>query len=120
MRRSTTNLRLIEKPIATSDELAGPAGRITEQFYHAILSLGEVMLVDSSIAKIEAYYPPRLDGQGRYHCGLDVRLADGSLFEFTLKNTGWEKPSAPNASQLRLRDKFSAGKLLRSLLIWVK
>lgn len=120
MRKRANSLRLIEPSAAPTDELTERARWITEQLYHAVLSMGELMLVDSSMVKIEAYYPPRLDGDGRHHCGLDVRLADGSLFEFTLKNTGWENPSAYSSGQPQLKRKTGMAKFLRSIFAWVK
>jgi hypothetical protein len=61
------------------------------QIYQALLALNELKLSDGKTAKVEAFFPPQEDAEGRLHCGFDLRLANGKHLEFTLKNTGWGK-----------------------------
>ncbi|MDA7980150.1 MAG: hypothetical protein MPJ50_15395 [Pirellulales bacterium] len=81
----------LEQILAAKDEVTGPAEEILSKLYEALLQLPEFELADGTKAQVEAYYPPGVDEEGEVHCGIDVRLSNGSLLEFTLKNSGWEK-----------------------------
>jgi hypothetical protein len=82
---------LLKELMDAKNEATKPAGEVLAQLYQALLSLPELRLPDGTTAKVEAYYAPETDDEGQAHCGIDVRLGNGNLLEFTLKNTGWEK-----------------------------
>jgi hypothetical protein len=82
---------------SAKDEVTKPAGDAIGQLYQALLAMPELKLSDGTTAKVEAFFPPHTDSEGRMHCGIDLRLANGHLLEFTLKNTGWEKSFAKDA-----------------------
>src|SRR5205085_1253882 len=81
----------LEQLLAAKDEVAKPAGEAIGQFYQALLSLPELKLSGGVTAKVEPFFPPQEDAEGRLHCGIDLQLSNGNLLEFTFKNTGWGK-----------------------------
>jgi hypothetical protein len=64
------------------DEVTAPAAEILRQIYSTLLATPEFVLADGRVAKIEAYYPPEADEEDKMHCGIDVRLSDGTQLEF--------------------------------------
>jgi hypothetical protein len=44
-----------------------------------------------------------MNEDGQRNCGIDVRLSNGDLLEFTLTNTGWEKSFVGNLDSPRTR-----------------
>lgn len=89
--RRRSNAERIQEILSAHDEATKPAADVLAQLYQALLTLPEMRLADGTTAKVEAYYPPQTDDEDELHCGIDVRLSNGNLLEFTLKNTGWEK-----------------------------
>ncbi len=81
---------------AAKEAATANAAEVTARIYNALLALPEIRLLDGSTAKIEAYYPPEVNDDGQRNCGIDVRLSNGDLLEFTLTNTGWEKSFVGN------------------------
>jgi len=86
------------------DDVTGPAAEILGHIYTTLLATPEFRLADGRIAKVEAYYPPQADDDEEMHCGIDVRLSDGTQLEFTMANTGWEKSFLHDLLQQRQRD----------------
>jgi hypothetical protein len=91
MARRINRARLGPFVAAAKDAATAPAAEVAARLYKAILALPEINLLDGSTAKVEAYYPPEVNDDGQQNCGIDVRLSNGDLLEFTLTNTGWEK-----------------------------
>jgi hypothetical protein len=89
--RKKMNAEWLKRLMDAKNEATKPAGEVAAQLYAALVNLPELRLSDGTTAKVEVYYAPEVDEDGCVHCGIDVRLNDGSLLEFTLKNTGWEK-----------------------------
>jgi hypothetical protein len=87
------------------DEVTTPAAEILKQIYATLLATPEFRLADGRSAKVEAYYPPEADDDDKMHCGIDVRLSDGTQLEFTLANTGWEKSFLHELQERREHDK---------------
>jgi len=81
---------------AANEATTGRAGEVIARLYNAVLALSEIKLLDGSTAKVEKLYPPEVNDDGQYNCGIDVRLSNGDLLEFTLTNTGWEKSFVGN------------------------
>jgi hypothetical protein len=75
-------------------EMSKPASAAIGHLYTALLTLPEIKLSNDITARIEPFVPPELDSEGRLRCGIDLRLSDGSMLEFTLTNTGWGKSLA--------------------------
>lgn len=86
------------------EEVTAPAAEILRQIYVTLLATPEFTLADGRVAKIEAYYPPESDEEDKMHCGIDVRLSDGTQLEFTLANTGWEKSFLQELLERRQHD----------------
>jgi hypothetical protein len=91
----------IQELLAAKDEATKPAGEVIAHLYQALLSVPELRLSDGTTAKVEAYFEPEIDEDGRAHCGVDVQLSDGSMLEFTLRNTGWGKSFIQDAMKKR-------------------
>jgi hypothetical protein len=87
------------------DEVTAPAAEILKHIYATLLATPEFRLADGRSAKVEAYYPPEADDDDKMHCGIDVRLSDGTQLEFTLANTGWEKSFLHELQERREHDK---------------
>ena len=85
------NAEWLKRLMDAKNEVTKPASDVVTQLYEALLSLPELRLSDGTTGKVEVYYAPEVDEDGCVHCGIDVRLSNGNLLEFTLKNTGWEK-----------------------------
>jgi hypothetical protein len=88
--------RLAELLAEVKAEVTEPAAIATELLHQALLALPELKLPGGMTAKIESFFSPHADSEGRMHCGIDLRLSNGNLLEFTLKNTGWEKSHIAN------------------------
>lgn len=94
MGRPPNRNRLEELLAASRGEATKPAGEAIGQLYQALLAMPELKFSDGATGKVEAFFAPQADNEGRLHCGIDLRLSNGNLLEFTLKNTGWEKSFA--------------------------
>ena len=86
-----THAQWLDEILTAKDEVTGPAAEVLEHLYQALMQVPEFRLSDATTATVEAYYPPTIDEEGEAHCGIDVRMGNGNLLEFTLRNTGWEK-----------------------------
>lgn len=71
------------------EEARKAALEILTQLYEAILSFPEFTLNNGAKGRFESFYAPETDADGNTRCGIDVRLQDGSLLEFTIGHTGW-------------------------------
>jgi hypothetical protein len=89
------------------DEVTPPAAEILKHLYAGLLAMPEFRLADGRSAQVETYYPPEADDEDQMHCGVDVRLSDGTQLEFTLANTGWEQSFVHVALQRRQPDEPS-------------
>jgi hypothetical protein len=78
--------------------MSKPAREAIGHLYAALLSLPELRLSDGVTAKVEPFTAPETDSDGRLRCGIDLRLSNGGMLEFTLKNTGWGKSFANRLS----------------------
>jgi hypothetical protein len=99
-----TNDERIREILAAKDEATKPATEALAQLYAAMLKLPEMQLSDGTTAKVEPFFAPEADKQGRMHCGIDLRLSNGDLLEFTLRNTGWEKSFIRDVENRRAGD----------------
>jgi hypothetical protein len=75
-------------------EMSKPAREAIGHLYAALLTMPELKLSDGVTARVEPYTAPEISSDGRLHCGIDIRLSNGDMLEFTLKNTGWGKSFA--------------------------
>lgn len=98
MRRRTNDER-IREIVAAQHEATKPAAEALAQLYAAMLKLPEIQLSDGTTAKVEPFFSPEPDKDGRMHCGIDLRLGNGDLLEFTVTNSGWEKSFVRNVEQ---------------------
>jgi hypothetical protein len=102
--RKKMNAEWLKRLIDAKDEATEPAGEVAAQLYTALVNLPELQLSDGTTGKVEVYYAPEVDEDGCVHCGIDVRLSNGNLLEFTLKNTGWEKSFVQDIPPRRTSD----------------
>jgi len=102
MAQRTKLEQLRELVESSKNEATTHAPEVLAQLYEQTLKLPPIMLSGGTTASVEAYYPPQVDEAGELHCGIDVRLSNGDLLEFTIKNSGWER------SLVRQHDKQSS------------
>jgi hypothetical protein len=103
--RKKINAEWLKRLMEAKNEVTKPAQEVAAQLYESLVNLPELRLSDGTIGKVEVYYAPEADEEGCVHCGIDVRLSNGNLLEFTLKNTGWEKSFAHEIPPRRTSDR---------------
>jgi hypothetical protein len=88
-RRPNERSRLAELVAAGRQEMSKPAREAIGHLYATLLTLPDIKLSNDITARVEPFISPEMDSDGRLRCGIDLRLSDGNMLEFTLTNTGW-------------------------------